>query len=319
MDASARTWTQVEQDLWARVAAHSFETSAVALDFTRRLAAHMSWSLAMAREAVGEYRKFCFLATVSTQGPVTPSEEVDEVWHLHLAYTRDYWDRWCGDALGRRLHHDPTSGGPMEASRFRVQYAATLALYEAYFGPPPALYWPGTTQRFAGKPRYRMVDTQRILLLRRPTLLRATKVAVAAGILALVGTPAAADVDWATTWNPLDWSGPPFLEAYGTLLVIALLAMWGLQNWACRTDGRVDVSDLVTIDIGFLKGGPMRAVDTGRHRDGHPRPGQDRPRWCRDQLQRAGAVTRLRAVPLDDAGSLQTARSQARVSALAAG
>lgn len=51
----------------------------------------------------------CFLSVVSDT-PVTPSQDVDEVWHVHLTYLRDYWDVWCGRVLQRRLHHDPTEG-----------------------------------------------------------------------------------------------------------------------------------------------------------------------------------------------------------------
>ena len=43
------------------------------------------------------------------------SEQVDAAWHLHLTYTRSYWDRFCKETLGQPLHHDPTRGGPAEA------------------------------------------------------------------------------------------------------------------------------------------------------------------------------------------------------------
>jgi hypothetical protein len=32
---------------------------------------------------------------------VTPSEQVDQVWHLHLTYTRSYWDEFCPNVLGQ--------------------------------------------------------------------------------------------------------------------------------------------------------------------------------------------------------------------------
>ena len=152
--------------LWQRIAAHPFD-SGDPLSFTRRLARDRGWSLPFAQGAVGEYARFCFLA-ITSPTPVTPSEEVDEVWHLHLAYTRDYWDRWCRTVLQAPLHHDPTRGGPAEQRRFRGQYAATLALYEQVFGPPPALFWPATHQRFRARPRYRIVDADRFIIIPRP-------------------------------------------------------------------------------------------------------------------------------------------------------
>ena len=83
-----------------------------------------------------EYGRFCLLGMAGA-GPMTPSEEVDEVWHLHLAYSRDYWDAWYGRVLGRALHHDPTIGGPQEQARYTAQYAHTLAAYEPFFGSRP--------------------------------------------------------------------------------------------------------------------------------------------------------------------------------------
>jgi hypothetical protein len=127
-------WTAARQDLWRRVELHDFEPD-TALNFTRRLARDHGWSLEDARTAVDAYRRFCFLAIISPT-PVTPSEIVDEVWHQHLIYSRDYWTIWCGKTLQAPLHHDPTPGGPEAQMIYRRQYAETLALHERVFGPP---------------------------------------------------------------------------------------------------------------------------------------------------------------------------------------
>ena len=166
-------WTDAQRAAWRRIASHSFEAHGTALDFAHRLARDRSWSLDHTRKAIEEYRRFCFLSLVS-ETPVTPSQDVDEVWHQHLTYSRDYWDIWCGKVLGRRLHHDPTEGGPAEAHRFREQYAATLATYEAWFGPPPEDLWPSDRYTFCRiGPRYAGVGRRRVrrrLLLRSPPL-----------------------------------------------------------------------------------------------------------------------------------------------------
>jgi hypothetical protein len=151
--------------LWERITQHDFEPD-VALNFTRRLARDKGWELNFARGAVEEYRRFCFLAFAGA-GAMTPSEEVDEVWHLHLTYTRDYWDVWCGRVLGGPLHHDPTLGGPEQDRHFRARYAATLAAYERFFEPPPVAFWPATHVRFQGQ-RYRAIDGTRWISLPRP-------------------------------------------------------------------------------------------------------------------------------------------------------
>lgn len=160
-------WRPELGSLWGRIAQHDFEP-AQALNFTLRLARDKAWTLEFARGAVMQYRRFCFL-TFSGSGVMTPSEEVDEVWHQHLTYTRDYWDLWCGAVLGGPLHHDPTAGGPEQDRYFRARYAATLAAYERFFGPPPELYWPATHIRFASRPRFRTIDDTRWLALPRPT------------------------------------------------------------------------------------------------------------------------------------------------------
>ena len=101
---------KLEVELWQRIAAFEFDPVDAALPFSRRLARDNGWSDAFAQRAVEEYRRFVFLAMVAGH-PVTPSDEVDQVWHLHLCYTRSYWEDLCGEVLPRPLHHGPTRGG----------------------------------------------------------------------------------------------------------------------------------------------------------------------------------------------------------------
>jgi hypothetical protein len=150
--------------LWSRIAAHSFEPEHLP-NFARRLAREQRWSAAFTSGAIAEYRRFCFLAVTAPQ-PVTPSEEVDEVWHLHLLHSRHYWDIWCGQVLQTALHHDPTPGGAAALAWHREQYAQTLLAYEQTFGPPPEAYWPATHRRFA--PRRTSFTFPRWLGLPRP-------------------------------------------------------------------------------------------------------------------------------------------------------
>lgn len=172
-DPPTPPWTQGLHALLARIESHPFDhgdacvASGDPLGFTRRLARDHNWTLPFARAAIREYGRFCFLA-VATPSPVTPSEEVDEVWHLHLTYSRDYWTVWCPTVLQTPLHHDPTKGGPAEQARFRAQYAQTLAAYEPFFGPPPEPFWPATHRRFRARPRFRMLDADRAIALPRP-------------------------------------------------------------------------------------------------------------------------------------------------------
>ncbi len=125
-----------------------------ALTFEKRLAREQGWRPAFAEAVMEEYRRFLYLAATG-DAPVTPSEAVDAAWHLHLTYTRHYWEELCGRIIRRPLHHQPTEGGAAERRRYRDQYARTLARYEGVFGaPPPRDIWPAPQRRFApARPR----------------------------------------------------------------------------------------------------------------------------------------------------------------------
>lgn len=139
---------QADTALWQAINAYDIDAADAVLPFSRRLARDNKWSHAYALDVVAEYKRFVYLTCIS--GTVlTPSEDVDLVWHLHLIYTRDYWDRFCSGVLGRKLHHNPTQGGPREDAKFFDAYSGTLALYEREFGaPPPERIWPSPTRRF---------------------------------------------------------------------------------------------------------------------------------------------------------------------------
>lgn len=157
--------------LWQRIADHHIGPSDASLTFPARLARENRWDEAHAERVIGEYRRFCYLA-VTAGHPVTPSDAVDQAWHLHLTYSRDYWQTFCPVVLGADLHHGPTAGGPAERERYYRQYADTLAAYEAAFGaPPPADIWPGAHRRFAVDPLgVRVNFSDDIILARRVAL-----------------------------------------------------------------------------------------------------------------------------------------------------
>lgn len=109
--------------------------------FEEVLAERNGWPLPLAERVAGEYCGFLYLA--ATAGfEVTPSEAVDQAWHLHLEWPH-YRETLCGRILGRPLEHRPGTGEPGEALRYRRQYEETLALYERAFDkPPPPDIWP---------------------------------------------------------------------------------------------------------------------------------------------------------------------------------
>ncbi|MDY7014062.1 MAG: hypothetical protein SVX43_10795 [Cyanobacteriota bacterium] len=129
-------------ELYHRIQAFSLDRSDACLPFSQRLARENGWSLEETQHVIEEYKKFTFLAVV-TDHPVTPSERVDRVWHLHLSYTRSYWEEFCPQVLQFPLHHEPTCGGEAENQKFDDWYRKTLESYEQFFGQiPPEEIWP---------------------------------------------------------------------------------------------------------------------------------------------------------------------------------
>ncbi len=143
--------------LWVSLSRYSIGPEDATLPFAARLARENGWSAGFADRVIEEYRKFCFLA-VTNEEELTPSDAVDQAWHLHLAYSRDYWERFCPDVLGRPLHHGPTAGGGAERHRYFEQYAETLKRYEQVFcEAAPTDIWPSAARRLIEDPKARRV------------------------------------------------------------------------------------------------------------------------------------------------------------------
>src|SRR5262245_968562 len=135
-------------ELYQRIVGFSFDEAGAVQTFTQRLARENGWALAHAVRVVAEYRKFVFLAMVAGH-PVSPSDAVDQAWHLHLTFTESYWNHFCPEVLGRPLHHGPAMGGPVESAKVREWYCSTLECYRTFFGEaPPADIWPRPGVRF---------------------------------------------------------------------------------------------------------------------------------------------------------------------------
>jgi hypothetical protein len=208
-----------DDPVWQAIAAMRIEPDGAALTFTERLARENGWSQRHAAAVMEEYRRFLYLAATGT-APVTPSDQVDQAWHLHLAYTRHYWGELCGHIIGRPLHHGPTAGGGAEGRKYRALYAATLARYREAFGAqPPETIWPPAELRFGV--RYQWVDRSRHFLLPK----RAVSVAgMAAGATLLAAcTVLAAESAAAGTPSALsDFFDFIFGSTFGFIFTMAL-------------------------------------------------------------------------------------------------
>ena len=171
-------------DLWQRLAAYEIGPPDANLTFAARLARENRWTTDFAELVIREYKRFCYLA-VAAGHEVTPSDAVDQAWHLHLTYSRDYWERFCPDVLGVPLHHGPTAGGQAERTRYYDQYARTLQSYEQHFGqPPPVEVWPPAARRFGVDPMSYRVNPADVWVLPRRGAVAAIAIA---GMLLIAG------------------------------------------------------------------------------------------------------------------------------------
>jgi uncharacterized protein (TIGR04222 family) len=127
--------------LLQRIEAHGFDAPDDPLGFESRLADDNGWTLGYARIVVAEYRRFLVLTQLA-KDPVSPSQDVDQAWHLHLTRTAHY-AAFCDALFGRFLHHEPGRSDGGDAQRHRDMYEYTRTVYRRGFGEaPPEAVWP---------------------------------------------------------------------------------------------------------------------------------------------------------------------------------
>jgi len=190
---------------------------APALTFAARLAREQGWTVAFARRAIREYKRFVYLA-LTADHIACPSEQVDAVWHQHLTYTRSYWKRFCGDILGRPFHHEPTRGGPDERAKHHALYEATLASYRNAFGEePPADLWPAVDVRFGEDLRHTVVNVTQNWVVPKAWVRRAALTTAAAFAFGF------AAIGCGNGLNPFALVGTEYLVFLVPLLVAALV------------------------------------------------------------------------------------------------
>eukprot|EP00347_Sterkiella_histriomuscorum_P000096 403377199 len=102
----------------------------------------------LALRYIKEYKSFLMLASVSLK-QVTPSEQVDYVWHMHQSFCTKQYREDCFQVFGRLLKHCPTMGTQQDLKRFDDQYTQTLQYYKDFFEiQPDPLVWETFENRF---------------------------------------------------------------------------------------------------------------------------------------------------------------------------
>ncbi|NJP10149.1 MAG: TIGR04222 domain-containing membrane protein [Leptolyngbyaceae cyanobacterium RU_5_1] len=254
-------------ELYQKLQVFSFDQPDTQLPFHKRLARDNGWSLTYAQRVIEEYRKFAFLAVVAGH-PVSPSDQVDQAWHLHLTDSRSYWQEFCPQVLQMSLHHEPGRGGISERLKLNDWYHRTLESYERFFGQtPPADIWPPAVIRFGRDLRFVRINTEQNWVVPKPALpsltvrlnqaillpLGFTLTVTVAGCEAIAGLP-----------NPLNVTGPDFLIFYSVAAAIAIGLAFYLRARLRLPDGD-PVQRPVQLDAyetAYLASGASRVVDT---------------------------------------------------------
>jgi hypothetical protein len=137
-----------EPELWNKILNYNIDDVDSQMKFSHRLMnENLGWSYQYTLRVIHEYKKFIYLGCLGNS--VTPSEDVDQCWHLHMLYTRSYWNDLCEGILGFPFHHGPTKGGKAEEVKFNTLYVETLARYYSEFDEEwPTDIWPNAATRF---------------------------------------------------------------------------------------------------------------------------------------------------------------------------
>ena len=263
-----------QQELYQRICDYELDDSSHEFGFLAHLMRANGWSRPFALRAIEEYRKFVFLALVADH-PVTPSDQVDQVWHLHLLCSDAYWNDFCPRVLGRPLHHHPAKGGQAERDRFHEQYRATIRSYRQHFGESSADLWPPVDVRFGSDQQMRRGRIRRTLRSWRGWLAwRRWRWSVPMGGLLIglgvIGNALASTAAGARSADLPPESGDPPLDllvSLSPLLVMSCLMLgFAVSSWLLRPlllhpGGLFAVPQLDYEDLAFLSSGSTRVLE----------------------------------------------------------
>lgn len=173
-----------DHTLWKKINHFNLDENQAAFSFSKRLARDNNWSVTYACKVIDEYKKFMYLCCVSEQ-QITPSDAVDQAWHLHLTYTQSYWKDFCQNTLGKEIHHNPTKGGDAEKKKFSKCYDATFELYTQEFGEAPiASIWLNNKTRFTDI-HFQRINTRKYWLIKKPKAQVLNAIKVTALVIAI--------------------------------------------------------------------------------------------------------------------------------------
>jgi hypothetical protein len=117
-------------------------------------------NLPQASNAAPEWQaKICKIQATAFQIPVlmrglfkessmNPSDHVDQVWRLHLLFSKAYWHDCYPRVLGRAFQHHPSRSGAQQQAHIHQLYRLTIESCRRFFASPPVGLWPALVIRF---------------------------------------------------------------------------------------------------------------------------------------------------------------------------
>jgi len=234
--------------LWLKIKNFPLDEEGAAVNFSQKLTAQQKWSPAFTKRVIEEYRRFMLLCCISESG-ASPSKMVDEVWHMHLTYTKSYWVDFCKNTLDKEIHHYPSKGGTDENHKHEEWYKETLQLYQTIFGlAPPTDIWPKPLEYLTP------IDI--------PDFATGNKIIWAASLIVL---PFLFSGVFYQTLNPFHLTGTEFLLFY-PLLGLAIIASYAvLQNGKAVRELTLEhfPEDATVFQMAKFLYGKHRAIQTG--------------------------------------------------------
>lgn len=134
-------------------------------DFVNRVSRENMWTRDYTLRVIEEYKKFLCLGTVEE---VAPSREIDQVWHTHILYTKDYKDV-CENILNVKMfHHNPKS----EADKGDISKDVYQSTKESYYRvfkqlPDPSIWtdWKDADYVYINTKEYTIIKNASISVL----------------------------------------------------------------------------------------------------------------------------------------------------------
>lgn len=90
------------------------------------------WQREQAEQCCRQYKNFLLLQKKYIKNTIVPTRDIDEVWHNHILYTKNYF-KDCLKIYGHYLHHQPAVS-EKDARDLLPLYQQTKTLYLNVFG-----------------------------------------------------------------------------------------------------------------------------------------------------------------------------------------